>query len=65
MNGNEVNYFNDATPGEVVRLRIINGSASSYFTLQYAGGDMRIVSSDGINVQPLNVNKLEVAIAET
>jgi FtsP/CotA-like multicopper oxidase with cupredoxin domain len=65
MNGNEVNYFNDAKPGEVVRLRIINGSASSYFTLQYAGGDMRIVSSDGINVQPLNVNKLEVAIAET
>lgn len=65
MHGKEVNYFKDAKPGEVVRLRIVNGSASTYFTLQYAGGDMRIVSSDGINVQPLNVNKLEVAIAET
>ena len=65
MHGKEVNYFKDAKPGEVVRVRIINGSASTYFTLQYAGGDMRIVSSDAINIQPLNVNKLEVAIAET
>ena len=65
MNGKETNFFKDVIPGEVIRLRIINGSASSYFNLQYAGGDMRIVSSDGINVQPLNVNKLEIAIAET
>lgn len=30
-------------PGPV-RLRIINGSASSYFHLEYAGGPMTIVS---------------------
>ena len=65
MNGKEINYFKDAKPGEIIRLRVINGGSSTYFTLQYAGGDMRIVSSDGINVQPLNVNKLEVAIAES
>ncbi len=65
MNGKETNYFKDAKPGEIVRLRIINGGSSTYFTLQYAGGPMRIVSSDAINVQPLDVNKLEVAIAET
>jgi FtsP/CotA-like multicopper oxidase with cupredoxin domain len=65
MNGKENNYFKDVKPGEVIRLRIINGSASSYFTLQYAAGNMRIVSSDAINVQPLDVNKLEIAIAET
>lgn len=63
-NGKEKTYFKDAKPGEIIRLRIINGSSSSYFTLQYAGSDMRIISADGINVEPFSVNKLEIAIAE-
>ena len=65
LNGQEKNYFKDANPGEVVRLRIINGSASTYFNLQYAGGNMQVIAADGINVQPFPVNKLEIAIAET
>lgn len=64
-NGKEKNYFKDARPGEIIRLRIINGSASSYFNLQYAGGDMRIISADGINISPFSINKLEIATAET
>lgn len=31
MNGQGKNYFTDVKPGEVIRLRIINGSASTYF----------------------------------
>ncbi|MBX9851310.1 MAG: multicopper oxidase domain-containing protein, partial [Cytophagaceae bacterium] len=65
MNGQEKSYFKDAKPGEIVRLRIINGSASSYFNLQYAGGNMQVMSADGINVVPFPVNKLEIATAET
>ncbi|WP_430897778.1 MULTISPECIES: multicopper oxidase domain-containing protein [unclassified Paraflavitalea] len=65
LNGQEANEFNDAKPGEIVRLRIINGSASTYFNLQYANSYMRIIAADGINVTPVNVNKLEIAIAET
>lgn len=65
MNGQEKNYFKDAKPGEVIRLRIINGSASSYFNLQYANSYMRVISADGINVTPISVNKLEIAVAET
>nr|WP_225987805.1 multicopper oxidase domain-containing protein [Rufibacter sp. LB8] len=65
LNGQEKSYFKDAKPGEVVRLRIINGSASSYFQLQYAGGPMQVISADGINVEPFPVNKLEIATAET
>ena len=65
MNGQEKSYFKDVKPGEVVRLRIINGSASSYFTLQYAGGFMQVISADGINIQPFPTNKLEIATAET
>ena len=65
MNGNEKAYFQDVTPGEIVRLRIINGSASSYFTLQYAGGIMQVISADGINIESFPTNKLEIATAET
>lgn len=65
LNGQEKNLFKDAKPGEVIRLRIINGSASSYFNLQYANSYMRIIAADGINVAPVNVNKLEIAVAET
>ncbi len=65
MNGQEKNYFKDAKPGEVIRLRIINGGASTYFTLQYANSYMRIIAADGINVTPISVNKLEIAVAET
>lgn len=65
VNGQEKVQFKDAKPGEVVRLRIINGSASSYFTLQYAGGMMQVISADGINVKPFPTNKLEIATAET
>lgn len=65
MNGKEKNYFKDAKPGEVIRLRIINGSASSYFTLQYGMSYMRLIAADGINVTPVSVSKLEIATAET
>ncbi|MFZ6022943.1 MAG: multicopper oxidase domain-containing protein [Bacteroidota bacterium] len=65
LNGQEKNYFKDAKPGEIIRLRIINGGASSYFTLQYANSHMRIIAADGINVTPTSVNKLEIAVAET
>ena len=65
LNGQEKAYFKDARPGEVVRLRVINGSSSSYFQLQYAGGPMQVVSADGINVEPFPTSKLELATAET
>ncbi len=65
MNGSERTYFKDVKPGEIIRLRIINGSASSYFNLQYAGGDMQVIAADGINIEPFPTNKIEIATAET
>lgn len=65
MNGQEKSEFKDAKPGEIIRLRIINGSASTYFNLQYGNSYMRIIAADGVNVSPVSVNKLEIAIAET
>jgi CopA family copper-resistance protein len=54
-----------AEPGETVRLRIIDGSATTYFHLEFAGGPMRIVSADGQDVEPLEETRFLIAVAET
>ncbi len=51
--------------GDKVRLRIINGSASTYFWFQFAGSEMSVIASDGIDVEPVTVDKAIVAVAET
>ncbi len=65
INGKSENVVADVKPGDSLRLRIINGSASSYHWVQYAGGKMKIVAADGMPVQPVEVDKILVAIAET
>ena len=55
----------EAAPGETVRLRIVNASASTYFYLQFAGGPLKIVAADGPDVQPADEDRLLIAIAET
>lgn len=52
-------------PGERVRLRIINASAATYFYLNSSAGPMTIVAADGPPVQPVKVDRLLMAIAET
>ncbi len=63
-NGQEKLNITDVKPGEIIRLRIINGSSSSYFTVQYAGGPMQVIAADGINIQPFYTDKLVFATAE-
>ena len=55
----------EAKPGEKVRLRIINAGASTYFYLNSAAGPMKVVSADGLDVKPLKLDRLLIAIAET
>ncbi|WP_276088188.1 multicopper oxidase domain-containing protein [Pedobacter sp. JY14-1] len=58
----------DGTPlkaGDKVRLRIANGGASSYFWLRYGGGKMVVVASDGNDVEPVEVDRLIIAVSET
>jgi L-ascorbate oxidase len=52
-------------PGERVRLRIINGSAMSYFDLRIPSLKMTVVQADGNAVQPVPVDELRIAVAET
>ncbi|BAV04479.1 multicopper oxidase [Filimonas lacunae] len=51
--------------GDRVKLRIINGGASTYFWLQYAGGKMEVVASDGEDVEPVKVDRMIMGVAET
>ncbi|MDA3797923.1 MAG: multicopper oxidase domain-containing protein [Kiritimatiellae bacterium] len=52
-------------PGEKIRLRIIDGSSTTFFYLQFAGGPLQIISADGQMVQPFDQQRLLIAVAET
>ncbi len=52
-------------PGEKIRLRVIAGSASTSFYVQFAGGPLQIIAADGLPVQPFAASRLLIAVAET
>ena len=52
-------------PGERVRLRVINASAMTYFNLRLPGLPMTVIQADGQNVSPVDVDELQIAVAET
>lgn len=55
----------DAAPGERVLMRFINAGASTYFFLAAAEGNLTIVGADGQRVEPVDVRRLLVGMAET
>ena len=67
MNGQhpDGNWTGLFRPGERVRLRLINGSAMSYFNLRIPGLPMTVVQADGQDVQPVQTDELQIAVAET
>ena len=65
INGKQKQEYPDFKPGEKVRLRIIDGSASTSFWMTFGGVDPTLVSADGNDVVPVERNKTFIAIAET
>tara|TARA_R110002096_G_scaffold11766_11_gene43048 strand:- start:2398 stop:4248 length:1851 start_codon:yes stop_codon:yes gene_type:complete len=67
MNGMapESNWTGLFEPGQCIRLRIINAGAASYFDVRIPGLSMTVVQVDGQNVEPVTVDELRIAIAET
>jgi CopA family copper-resistance protein len=51
--------------GERIRLRVINGSAMSYFDVRIPGLKMTVVAADGQYVHPVTVDEFRIATAET
>jgi CopA family copper-resistance protein len=59
------NWTGVFVPGERVRLRVINGSAMSYFDVRIPGVKMTVVAADGLPVRPVTVDEFRIATAET
>ena len=53
------------TPGETLRLRLINASAMSIFNVRIPGLPMTVVQSDGLDVRPVETDELQLGTAET
>lgn len=52
-------------PGERIRLRVINGSAMTFFNLRIPGLPMTVIAADGQNVAPVEVDEFQIGTAET
>ncbi|MBK7427053.1 MAG: multicopper oxidase domain-containing protein [Saprospiraceae bacterium] len=65
INASSESQLTQFKAGDKVRLQISNGGASSYFWLTYAGGKITVVANDGNDVEPVEVDRLIIAVSET
>jgi len=65
INGQQTTEYPDFKPGEKIRLRIIDGSASTSFWMTFGGETPTLVSADGKDVVPVKKNKTFIGVAET
>ncbi|SEJ35729.1 copper-resistance protein, CopA family [Sphingomonas sp. OV641] len=63
--GPQDNWTGLFRPGERVRLRLINASAMTTFNFRIPGLRMTVVQADGLSVQPVTVDEMQIAVAET
>jgi FtsP/CotA-like multicopper oxidase with cupredoxin domain len=59
------NWTGLVKPGERVRLRLINGSSSTFFDVRIPGLPMTVMSADGQAVDPVTVDEIRLGTAET
>lgn len=67
MNGlpSSANWTALFRPGEKVRLRLINGSSGTFFDFRIPGVPMTVVKADGQDIEPVTVEEIRLAVAET
>lgn len=64
-NGNMEEIKKKYKAGDKIRLRIINGSSSTYFWIGFGGGKMSVVANDGAAVEPVEVDRMIIGVSET
>lgn len=64
-NGKVEPQFPNIFPGESIRLRVINAAASSYFYLSLGKEVMKVISADGVDIQPIGAHEVLIGMAET
>ena len=52
-------------PGERIRLRVINGSAMTFFNVRIPGVPMTVIQADGQYVEDVEVDEFQIGVAET
>jgi len=52
-------------PGETIRLRFINASATTNFDVRIPDLDMAVIMADGKAVRPVSVREFRIGVAET
>ena len=67
MNGHspDMNWSGKYTPGETIRLRVINAAAMTNFDVRIPGLDMQVVMADGKAVKPVSCHEFRIGVAET
>ena len=63
--GPKDNWTGLFTPGERVRLRVINAAAQMIFNVRIPGLKLTVVAADGQNVRPIEVDEFQIGNAET
>ncbi|MEW6055506.1 MAG: multicopper oxidase domain-containing protein [Bdellovibrionota bacterium] len=65
INGKRDSQLATVHPGDKVRLRIINAAASSYFYVSLGQSPMKVISADGVDIEPIYAKELLMGMAET
>ncbi|RQP14907.1 MAG: copper oxidase [Chryseobacterium sp.] len=65
INGETSSQVANLKAGDRVRLRVVNGGSSSYFWVNYAGGKITILGSDGNRVEPVEVDRVILGTSES
>jgi CopA family copper-resistance protein len=65
LNGQDslANWTGIFHPGEKIRLRIINGSAMTFFNVRIPDLAMTVVQADGQNIDPVSVEEFQIGTA--
>lgn len=67
MNGHspDMNWTALFNPGETIRLRFINASATTNYDVRIPGLEMEVVMADGKPVRPVSIHEFRIGVAET
>ncbi len=67
MNGQHptANWTGLFNAGERIKLRVINASSMTYFNIRIPGLSMKVVAADGQNIEPVDTDEFQIAVAET
>lgn len=65
INGKRTSQLAAAMPGEKLRIRLINAAASSYFYVSLGQSPFKVISSDGMDIQPRLTHEILMGMAET